>query len=315
MTFDLILLLGSLGLLIFSADKFVDLSAQLAKRLELSSMVIGLTVVAVGTSLPEALASLVAAIKGYPELALANVVGSNICNVGLILGGPALLAPIVCRRKVLCREGFVMLLSSAVLLVVAFFVGTYSRLFGVGLFVSFFAFMWWVLQSDDGEAVEDELASIEVDQSSLWILGLKVATSLVFLLAASWLLVDSAVSVAQVLGVSTNVIGLSVVALGTSLPELSVALSAARKGRGDMLVGNILGSNISNILLVIGLAAMVQPIEVKSTVVNLDLPIMLGFAVLMQGFLWQKQGITRPRAIALLVAYSLVILRCGLIAE
>ncbi len=306
MLIDLLVFVVGLAGLLFSADFLVGGAIQISDRLNLSRMAVGLTVVAIGTSLPEAAASVVAALSGHPDIALGNVVGSNICNVALILGIPALFAPILCKPVYLHTDGNVMLGLSLVLWAVALLVGRISETVGwvfLGLFV---IHIFYVLKFSPKD---DSAPEIETDDSSLKSAVLKIGGSVVGIAVFSKLLVETSVELASALGVSESVIALSLVSLGTSLPELSVSLAAARKGEGDMLVGNIIGSNISNILLVTGLAAVIAPIVVDPQIANLDMPLMLITSVLMLFFLSDKDGINRPKATILLGIYGVVVFR------
>ena len=314
MIVDLLIFAVCLAALVYSSDSLIDTVAMLAERLKIPPMVVGLTVVAVGTSLPEVMASVAAAFKGYPEIAVGNVVGSNICNVALVLGFPALFYNINCSTKVIQKEGSIMLFTSVLLTAIGLFSLTITRGIGLVFVSSFFAFITFVFISAKGGAKKQEEETTEIQEteqsSPFYVELLKVASMLVILLASSKFLVDSTVSLATAFGVSEAVIAISLIALGTSLPELSVSVSAARKKQGDILVGNILGSNISNILLVLGSTALVKPFGVSAQVAKIDMPIMLFLAACMYAFLYSEKGINRSRAIVLLTVYGLVILRC-----
>ena len=335
MAIDLIILLISIICLLISADKLIDIAVYLAEKLNISTMVIGLTIVAIGTSLPEAAASVAAALEGYPEIALGNVIGSNICNVALILGVPSLLGPIVCARSVLRREGFFMIGLTALLWLLALAIGYIPRELGILFVALFFFYVFFVFHMAKSEenkdvsevekghqpeairAVEEEGLGIHksadgeaAKENPVSVLIAKLVVSIIVLLLSSKFLVESTISLARGMGVSESVIALSVIALGTSLPELSVSIAAVRRKQGDILVGNILGSNISNILLVTGLASAISPISIKSITTSLDLPLMLVVSCFMIVFLWDKKGITKPRGVFLLMVYALVIARC-----
>ena len=322
---EFIILVVSLAVLLYSADQLIDTVVKLAKGLNVSTMVVGLTVVAIGTSLPELMASSAAAIKGHPNIAVGNVIGSNVCNVGLILGLPALFFPILCRRSVLQREGVLMLLATAAFLLLAF-LGGLNRLFGGVFVLAFIAFVYFAFQageeedsqtpSEPAEEKEEETERSAVEESKrIRIVILKMMGFLVALLASSEFLVRATVSLASAMGVSEGVIAISMIAFGTSLPELSVSIAAAKKNQGDILVGNILGSNISNILLVLGATALITPFSVHPVSLYFDLPLMSLLAVLMLVFLWQTNGITRHKGMTLLGLYGLMILRCAFFPE
>ena len=313
-----------IGLLVAS-DIFVDAVVHLARRLGVSTMVVGLTVVAIGTSLPETAAGVAAALNGHPQIAFGNVVGSNICNVGLILGLPALFISIVCDKRVLRRQGLLMIVLTAAFWAWVSWTGSIGRIEGAISILAFAAFVFWVFRSTEnspnklGEQPWEEVAeealhggeeTHERDQSSFGLLALKILVALVGIFVASEFLVESTVEIAKGFNVSENIIALSMIALGTSLPELSVSFAAARKREGDILVGNILGSNISNILLVLGVTASIRPFEVNPITVLIDIPLMLVFSLLMVLFLYQRSGINRSKGVLFLLLYTGVLWRC-----
>lgn len=325
-----ILVLSLVGLLV-AADIFVDAVAELARRLDISPMVIGLTVVAVGTSLPEVAASAAASLKGHPEIALGNVIGSNIANIGLILGLPALYIPIVCTKNVVRSEGFLMVFLSIVLYVISFALGELNAVIGCLFLLSFALFIYWSFkrtrEPDFAEELE-EVAEIAEDALTLGTervekaqesedadvsilrLSFRMFCSLAVVLVSSEYLVHATVELARSAGVSENVIAISLIAIGTSLPELSVSFAAARRKQGDILIGNVLGSNISNILLVLGVASMIKPVTMNVNTLNLDLPLMLVFAFILILFLSQSKGVNRPKGLVLLGLYGIVLWRC-----
>ena len=313
-------LVFSLAALLLSADKLVDLAVQLAQRLGVTPFVIGLTIISVGTSLPEVMASGAAALRGYPEIAVGNVVGSNICNVGLILGLPAVFAAISCRRPIVLREGAVMVLITLSFWFLAAVFGGISQFVGLLFLLAFVSFVYWALKSNENQNVEgDSDVSFLEEQTSerspgkeiqMFSVVAKLVLSFVVLLLSSEFLVRSTVGLAQALGVSEGVIALSLIAFGTSLPELSVSYASARQGLGDVLVGNVLGSNITNLLLVLGVSASIHPLSFGPTTISLDIPLMTVFALLMVYFLFHNRGITRGKGLLLLSLYSLVIVRC-----
>ncbi|MCB0325481.1 MAG: calcium/sodium antiporter [Bdellovibrionales bacterium] len=310
---EFLILAVSLAALLYAADNLIETVVSLATRMGMSTMAVGLTVVAIGTSLPEVMASAAAAWKGHPDIAVGNVVGSNICNIGLILGLPALVVPVTCHRAVLRREGLLMILASIVMLVLAVF-GGMSRATGL-LFL--FGFGWFIYQvfrktkSNERETSSAENTSDEDAPGSLWT-ALRSAGFLGLLLLSSEFLVRSTVSLATDLGVSETVIAITVIALGTSLPELSVSYAAAKRKQGDILVGNILGSNIANILLVLGLSAVISPFAIAPATLYFDIPAMLLLAFVMVAFLWRERGVDRPAGLVLLSLYAAVIVRCVL---
>jgi len=332
MIYHLLILAASLAVLIYSADVFIDSVIVLARQLRISRIVISLTVVAIGTSLPEVMSSGVAAWRGHPEIAIGNVVGSNICNVGLILGLPALFFAIQCRRRVLVEQGGGMLAISIFVWLYSWLAGGIGRVVG-GIFLLCFAlYIYMVFRFADGlggdpQELEAETAAasrvsndkvvaeetvevVEQRPKNLGWLVSKMIIVVLLLLGSSDRLVASTIELARMIGVSEGIIALSMVALGTSLPELSVSITAARKNQGDILIGNIFGSNVSNLLLVLGTAAIIEPYPVRGLTLIVDFPLMIFLAVLMLVFLYSKKGIDRPRGILLLCVYALMIVRC-----
>ncbi len=312
MFLDVLIFIVSLAGLVFSADYFIDRSVELSHKYRLPKMVVGLTIVAIGTSLPEAAASLMASLSGHPEIAIGNVVGSNICNIALILGLPALLAPIVAQEKFVRRDGRLMLLVSTVLFALAAFTGSIPSWAGYIFLAAFVGYIFCLLKYSDSATIEEEAE--EEDYDGLIVFVGKLVASGGGIIISSNFLVDSTVSLARAFSVSEAVIALSMLALGTSLPELSVSIAAVKKQEGDILVGNIFGSNISNILMVLGLSSVVSAIPVKDSILQIDLPIMLATSFLMVYFLSRPAGIDKPRGIFFLAIYISVILRCFLIA-
>lgn len=324
MFFHLVILIVCLAGLIKSATIFIDNIIMLAKRLHISPMIIGLTVVSIGTSLPELSVSVAAAVKGHAEIPLGNVVGSNICNIGVILALTALVAPVVCVKRVVQREGFLMLLITAVFWIVpSMLYGVPRWLGGVFLF-SFAVFIAFVLKGSDSvpsrdlHDVEDDFSAIEKngvdhgdrEKSNSGIIAGKLVLSLAALLVSSEFLIRSTIALARHFNIAEHIIALSMIAVGTSLPELSVSIAAVKKNHGDILVGNIIGSNISNILLIIGVSALILPIPMRPSTIKIDFPLMTFFSTLMILFLHQKNGITRGKGLVLLMFYGVVLWRC-----
>lgn len=287
MTTELILSILSIpvgfALLVWSADRFVEGAAALANNLGVPPLIIGLTIVGFATSAPEMLISAFAAVDGNSGLAVGNAIGSNITNVALILGFTALLYPIAISSGILKKEipilFGIMLLGSWMMLDQEL-----SFKEGLILLVALVLLMSWIvwqgLSHPEDPMTQDATEEIPADMSTgvalLWLLiGLAV------LLASSKLLVWGAVNIALAFGVSDLVIGLSIVALGTSLPELAATISCAKKGESDIAVGNVIGSNMFNILGVLGIAAVISPTQLDPSVLNRDLPIMFGVLVLL----------------------------------
>lgn len=286
MTF--IYLIAGLVLLVAGAEVLVRGAARLAAQFGIPPLIIGLTVVAFGTSAPETAVSVQAAFNGSGDLAIGNVVGSNIANVLLILGATALIAPLIVSRQLIRLDVPIMIGASLVVYALAWD-GGLSRLDGALLFSGIIAYTTFLIISSRREKAaseEDEFAKEfglhEKPRPYAWMINLGlIVVGLVLLVSGSNFLVEGAVALARALGLSELVIGLTVVAIGTSLPELATSLLAAFKGERDIAVGNIVGSNIFNLLCVLGLASLVSPlaISVSPNALAFDFPVMIAVAV------------------------------------
>lgn len=298
-----------LGLLVWSADRFVDGAAATARYFGMPPLLIGMVIVGFGTSVPEMLVSAQSALQGNPGLALGNAYGSNIANIALILGAAALISPIAVHSQVLRRE-LPLLMGVSLVALVQLWDGYLSRWDALVLLVLFFCIIGWsivqgmrVRHDAFAEEVEEDLkaSTMSLTRSVFWlVIGLAV------LVLSSRMLVWGAVTVAQALGVSDLVIGLTIVALGTSLPELASSMAAAVKKEHDIALGNVLGSNLFNTLAVVGIAGSIHPLDVDSAVLTRDMPVMLGLTLLLFVVGLNVRGssrINRLEAIALLGVY------------
>jgi cation:H+ antiporter len=283
----LLLFVAGLVLLVAGAEFFVRGAARLAALIGVSPLVIGLTVVALGTSSPEIAVSLQAAFAGQPDLAIGNVVGSNICNILLILGLAAVVAPLVVAQQLVRFDVPIMIGLSVVTLLLALD-GRLSRLDGTLLLVGGIGYVAFLLVQGrkEGKAVQEEyereFGVRPASGGKAWLLhGGLIALGFIMLLVGSRWLVTGAVSLAQALGISELVIGLTVVAIGTSLPEVATSVVASLRGERDIAVGNAVGSNIFNIFAVLGLASIFGPegISVSATALRFDIPVMIAVAV------------------------------------
>jgi cation:H+ antiporter len=271
--------IGLLGL-IFGAEWLVRGAASIASSLGVRPLVIGLTIVAIGTSAPELAVSVLAALDGRGDIAIGNVVGSNIANLGLILGLTALIQPLAMQRTVVMREIPVMITAALIAALMALD-DQLTRLDGTILLVCCFAYLGFMLRT------AQELPPIPLDQAvagattrpPLLKHAARVVVGLIVLVVSGRLLVNAAAAGASALGVSDLVIGMTVVAIGTSLPELATSVLAALRGHADLAVGNVIGSNILNIFAILGTTALVQPIAARPEIFNLEVPMMLGFSV------------------------------------
>lgn len=279
----LLLVLG-LVLLVFGADLMVKGAARLAGNFGVPALVIGLTVVAFGTSAPELAVSVKAAYSGQAELAIANVVGSNIFNILLILGLSAIIAPLMISRQLIRQDVPIMVGVSLVAAAMALN-GNIDRLEALALTIgllSYTAFLFYQGRKQGMDTSDEEVEAMLKVKAPAWQNLLLVAGGLVLLVLGARWLVQSAVEIATMFGVSEAVIGLTIVAAGTSLPEVVTSVVATMRGERDIAVGNVVGSNIFNILSVLGLSGLVSPIPLLAgeQLVQLDLPVMLGAAIL-----------------------------------
>ena len=302
------LLLG-LGGLFYGGNWLVRGASRLALSFGVSVLVIGMTIVALGTSMPELLVSVQAALAGKSDLAIGNVIGSNIANIGLILGATGLIMPLVVQAALLRREIPIMIGITAAAFALAAD-GQISRLDGAILLAGFLAFNLYVYQQarrerNGREAQKPESSPTDAINRSREMAYL--AAGIIVLVISSRLMVEGAVNLARMIGISELVIAITLVAFGTSLPELAASLSAAWQKETDLAIGNIVGSNIANLLLILGATAFVQPIAVDRAEVQLEFLIMIAFAALLIPFA-RRQRLGRRASAAFLLAYALFVI-------
>ncbi len=299
-------LLAGFVLLFFGGDWLVDGGVALARRFRISPLVIGMTIVAFGTSAPELLVSLISAIKGSAGIAIGNVVGSNIANIGLILGLTALICPIETENSKVIRHGSIMIAASLLLMVFALKSGI-TRMEGLILFAGLILFTTISVRKGRTQQQETDTENQEEKPMSvLAAIGLIVLSCAMLAFGAD-ILVDGATTIASAIGVSDKVIGLTIVALGTSLPELAASVAAAFKKQMDISIGNIIGSNIFNILCVLGVSTSIKPISLEFRDYANDFIWMLGFSVFIIIFttMRKKKGrLGRTAGILFLLAYA-----------
>ena len=281
-------LLAGFVLLFFGGDWLVDGGVALARKYRISSLVIGMTIVAFGTSAPELLVSMISAIKGSAGIAMGNVLGSNIANIGLILGLTAILCPIPTDNKKVLKNGLIMIAASVLLLVFSLN-GGISRIEGLVLFAGIVLFT--TLSILKGRTTQTDM-EIQGKNMSVFMAILLIILSCFMLAFGADFMVDGATVIAKSIGVSDKVIGLTIVALGTSLPELAASIAAAFKKEMDISIGNIIGSNIFNILCVLGVSGSIRPITFEFTQYTIDFTMMLAFAVALVLYAqpWKPQG-------------------------
>jgi cation:H+ antiporter len=278
------LLVVGLVLLVVGADLLVKGAARLAGSFGIPALVIGLTVVAFGTSAPELAVSVKAAYSGQAELAIANVVGSNIFNVLFILGAAAMISPLIISRQLIRQDVPIMVLISIVALLMTLD-GKISRLEAGILFAGLLSYTWFLFRqgkAKGADTVDEEVEAMLKSNTPAWQNILLVVGGLILLVLGARWLVESAVEIARAWGVNEAVIGLTIVAAGTSLPEVVTSIVATIRGERDIAVGNVVGSNIFNILCVLGLSGLVSPIPLLAgeQMAMVDIPVMVGVAVL-----------------------------------
>ena len=306
---NILLVIAGLVLLIWGADRFVHGAAATARNLGVAPLMIGLTVVAFATSAPEILVSVVAALQGEPGLAFGNAIGSNIVNIGLVLGMTALIRPIRLESATLRRE--MPALLAVTLLTVSLFLDTFlSRIDGIVMLTGLVIVMVWLARLGLRSAANDPIAmdyeaeipsDVSMTMAIVWLI-----VGLGTLLVGAELLVDGAIGIAKMMGVSEVVIGITIVAFGTSLPELAVSLASALKGEYGLAIGNIVGSNIFNLLAVIGIAATIEPATLAPSVLSLHIFVMVAFTLVLFAMTYDYDGkskLSRLEGLALLIAY------------
>ncbi len=307
------LVLG-LALLLGGAEFLVKGAAGLATRLGISPFLIGLTLVGFGTSSPELVASLQGAFQGYPGIAIGNVVGSNIANILLILGLSGLVYPLVCDRNALKRDGTMMLIAAAAMAAVCVY-GFLSREAGLVFLAGLGLYLVYTYREDkkgnDGagalHAAEAEFLTSGRTMGVVLELGM-AAGGLVALVVGASLLVDAAVEIATRMGVSESVIGLTLVAVGTSLPELATSVLAAFRRKADIAIGNVIGSNIFNVLGIAGVVAVVKPISIPGDIAAFDVWVMAAASILFMIFAWTGARIGRVESLLLLLGYGIYVM-------
>lgn len=298
---DIIFALLGIGLIIWGADKMTDGAVGIANRLGVPQIIIGLTVVAIGTSAPELFVSLMSAYNGTPELAVGNAVGSNIFNVLVIVGITAIVCPIGIEKQTVKID-----LPIAALVAVALCVmsedGVISRMESVVLFVGFVSYMTYTLLQAKKQRVAESQDEDKSEPMAMWKCIVFPIVGLACLVVGGDIFVDGASGVARMLGVSEAVIGLTIVACGTSMPELATSIVAARKGNGGLAIGNVIGSNIFNIVLILGFTGMLSPMEVGN-VRWLDIITSGVAAFMMWIFCYTKYKVERWEGFVLFACY------------
>ncbi|MCD6130580.1 MAG: calcium/sodium antiporter [Candidatus Hydrothermae bacterium] len=301
MLLAMISVIGGFILMILGAEGFIRGGSGIAKRFNIPEYVIGATVVAIGTSLPEVISSSYAAWRGFSDISVGNVVGSNFFNMAMILGFIALVVPITVKRNIFQKDVPVFLASVFILFLISFDT-IISRVEGIILLILFAGYLMWIIS--EKEVPEEEF--VKLAPKSLWIAVLYLIAASLFLYIGSRLAIDGAVILGERLNISRWIIGVIIVAFGTSLPEFTTSIVAAIRGRRDISVGNILGSNITNVLLVIGTASTVRPLSVSKTTIQFDIPVVI-LTSLVLSFMINDKKITRLSGLVLLSIFILYI--------
>lgn len=300
---DVLYILAGAVLLYGGGEALVRGATALARTFGMSPLVVGLTVVAFGTSSPELAATLMATFKDAPAVAVGNVIGSNIANLGLILGAAGLIHSLTARGLFVRREVPFMIGTSAFMLPMAWD-GVYGRWDGLALVALLATYLWVLFKFREAPTVEAEFAREYSDGAPpAWRSLLLVAVGIGLLVGGAHLLVEGGVSLARHFGVPEKVIGITFVALGTSLPELASALVAAVRREGDIILGNIIGSNIFNVLAILGTTSLVRPVAVSARSIAPDYWVMMAFSVLLLPILGLRRRVARGEGVLLLVAY------------
>ena len=301
MLLDLLFIIIGIALVLWGADKFTDGASALARRMKVPPIVIGLTVVAMGTSAPELFVSMASALKGSSGMALGNIVGSNIFNALLIVGTAAAVAPIAILKTTVRKDIPIAMFASLMLMGMTLDQHI-SRLDAAILFICFIAFIWITLRGarKDMQANHEATTKAPMPMAKALLL---VVVGLVCLVLGSNVFVDNASAIAHGLGVSDAVIGLTIVAGGTSLPELATSVVAARKGNSGIAIGNVLGSNVFNILMILGITGLICPMTI-SGITMVDLSMMVVSMVLLWLFSFTKYHIERWEGIVLIIIFA-----------
>ncbi len=308
---DIVLFIGALlvgfVLLAWSADRFIAGASNIARSLNVSPLIIGITVVGFGTSAPEILVSAMAALQNNPGIAVGNAIGSNITNIALVIGFTAIVIPIAVRPQIIKREMPMLFLIMAICFIF-FYDMNLSRIEGIIFLILQIAVLAWAVhvsrkeKDHSAEELADDQETIPVSKSIFWLI-----VGLILLLGSSKILVWGAVGLAKLFGVSDLVIGLTIVALGTSLPELAASITSVKKNHPDIAIGNILGSNIFNILSVLGIASVIKSVQIETVVLYRDFSIMTVLTILLLLFSYrfgkQSGTINRFEGIGLLCVY------------
>lgn len=300
---QLLLLVVGFVMLVKGADWFVDGASKVAERFGIPQLVIGLTIVAMGTSLPEAAVSTSAALKGSAEITIGNVLGSNMLNVLLILGITSVISPLVVQVSTVKYEIPMVIAASALLAGLGLFDGTVGRIDGVILLIGMALYLFYLFKmaKNGQDAAEEDEKSEKNDKIIKLVLLILVGG--VMIVWGSTITVDAATALARIFGMEERIIGLTIVAFGTSLPELVTSATAAIKGKADIAVGNIVGSNLFNLLFVVGIAATITPVIYEAKFI-VDTIVCIGSAILLWLCVLRTKKLNRAGGVILLICYA-----------
>ncbi|MHC1709152.1 MAG: calcium/sodium antiporter [Methanomassiliicoccales archaeon] len=303
MLLDILYLLGGLALLIVGANRLVKGASALAASLGVSTFVIGLTVVAMGTSAPEATLAVISSLEGDPSISFGNVIGANITNIGVVLAAACMVCPIASGMTLLRREAVFLIVS--ILAVAALgFNGIIDLGEALVLIAAAAAFNYFVLRSTKGERAAKRIEQVEEKpRMERWRMLVYIIGGLALLIVGSELVMRGGIGLATDLGVDEFTIGLTIVAIGTTMPELAVSISSACRLETNLLLGNVLGSNISNSLLIVGMAGMFSPIAIPGDFYSLALPITLVMYAVLVSFMYLKRKLNRTTGAILFAIY------------
>ena len=301
---EYVMVIGGLIILIAGGELLVRGASAVALKFNISPFIVGMTVVAFGTSAPELLVSLSSALDNHPDIAIGNVIGSNISNIALVLGATALVFPVAIQRNII-RQDWPLLLLATLLF---WYFGSDNKLVfweGVGLFaILLFFILKTILSTKKGQQEISDDVDLEAVNEPIWRTAAMLLLGFPALVYGSNWLIDGAVKIAQNFGVSEMIISLTIVAIGTSLPELVTSIMAARKKETDIAIGNIMGSNIFNILCILGITSMVTDVPVSQEVLDRDIYWLLGITVLLLPMMVLRKNVNRVEGLILLTVYA-----------
>jgi cation:H+ antiporter len=307
---NILITLAGISLLLAGGEGVVRGAVGVARKFGISPFIVGLTIVGFGTSAPELVVSVDAALAGSPGIAVGNVIGSNMANMMLIVGTTALLSPLAVHRDALRRDSFVLIAATSLFVVVAFG-GTMTRLAGVGFVCALFIYLafslWWDSRQPGPAAIlhGEEAAEVSVVlPQRLWILITAIVAGLAALVGGSRLAVTGATALARDVGISEEIIGITLVAVGTSLPELATAIMAAKRGHADVCIGNVIGSNIFNLLGIAGAASMASTLTFDLEIIRHDLWALPTVTVILIALMMTGRRVERWEGAGLLILYA-----------